>query len=78
MREIESQEMFVFLSIRPNNNSIPKGLQNHLSSKDSPENVDQLTGGLCQGEVTHSEAIAPLCLLFVHLMEHVTNEIPLV
>lgn len=38
MREIESQEMFVFLSIRPNNNTIPKGLQKHLSSKDSPEN----------------------------------------
>lgn len=38
MREIESQEMFVFLSIRPNNNIIPKGLQKHLSSKDRPEN----------------------------------------
>lgn len=38
MREIESQEMFVFLSIRPNNNIIPAGLQKHLSSKDSPEN----------------------------------------
>ena len=38
MREIESQEMFVFLSIRPNNNIIPTGLQKHLSSKDRPEN----------------------------------------
>lgn len=38
MREIESQEMFIFLSIRPNNNFIPTGLQNHLSSKDGPEN----------------------------------------
>ena len=38
MREIESQEMFVFLSIRPNNNIIPAGLRKHLSSKDSPEN----------------------------------------
>lgn len=38
MREIESQEMFVFLSIRPNNNIIPTGLQKHLSSKDSTEN----------------------------------------
>lgn len=38
MREIESQEMFVFLSIRPNNNIIPhsfkKKQKKHLSSKD--------------------------------------------
>lgn len=38
MREIESQEMFVFLSISSNNNNIPNGLQKPLSSKDSPEN----------------------------------------
>lgn len=42
MREIESQEMFVFLSIRPNNNTIPRGLHKHLSSKDSPENLTGL------------------------------------
>lgn len=38
MREIESQEMLVFLSIRPNNNTFTRGLQKHLSSKDGPEN----------------------------------------
>ncbi len=35
MREIESQEMLVFLSITPDNSIIPTGLQKHLSSKDS-------------------------------------------
>lgn len=38
MMEIEFQEMFIFLSIRPNNNNIPTGLKKHLSSKDCPEN----------------------------------------
>lgn len=38
MREIEFEEMFVFLSISPNNNTIPKGLQKHLSSMGSAEN----------------------------------------
>lgn len=38
MRGIESQEMFVFLSIRAHNATVPKGLQKHLSSKDSSEN----------------------------------------
>lgn len=57
MREIESQEMFIFLSIRPNNNTIPKGLQKHLSSKDSPENEYQLACRLCQDKVNQIEAI---------------------
>lgn len=66
MREIEYQEMFVFLSIRPNNNIIPTGLQKHLSSKDSPENEYQLAHRLCQVKVNQTEAL-PFLFCF-HLM----------